>query len=358
VTASGSFLKGTDGRSHLVVVQGKDINHYWREDKAPGSPWRGPHLVHSWKGATGGLIATEAATPIAASLIQSAYGHPGNLEIVARVRSPGPKGDYLVHLVSRLLEPWSQPRQINVFGVPIDGVTGDPALIQTSDIGNFELLVARGSSLDWFTRDNIAPGYNWYRRPHVPLATNPYGALYKPSGSALFQPDFPDRALQAIFCMDGLLAWRVVKGGIWEGRNIGIDAHPQTILNVTGKPAVIQSSFGHHGNYEIVAPQGNAINHYWFDNDLPLEKRLWQSWNGPNLVAQWGGGAHGLGPRPSSVSMIENDSQELEVIAFLRPSAAYGGGSLVHIVRGADNHWGPPQPILADGKPIDGVTGF
>jgi hypothetical protein len=86
-------------------------------------------------------------------MIQSNFGHPGSLEVVARVGSQ-------LHFFwrdSALI--WSGPY---LFAA---GVAGTPSLIQSrfGAQGNFELLVPLASGgLGLLWRDNDAPGYPWH----------------------------------------------------------------------------------------------------------------------------------------------------------------------------------------------------
>jgi hypothetical protein len=43
--------------------------------------------------------------------------------------------------------------------------------------------------------------------------------------------------------------------------------------NIRSAPALIQSRFGNHGDFEVVVQQGNQVCHYWRDNDQ--EEALW-----------------------------------------------------------------------------------
>ena len=77
--------------------------------------------------------------------------------------SVGPTSQTLAHVV-RGSGGWSSPAPILVNGQRIEGVTGDPAFIQSTfgSKGNFEVLVPMGNRLLHFFRDNDAHGYPWH----------------------------------------------------------------------------------------------------------------------------------------------------------------------------------------------------
>src|SRR5262245_44058402 len=122
----GGFLiqgrHGTKGHFELVVPpsHGEGLVHYWRNNDIGSFPWSGPSCFGR------GLVTH-------ASLIQSNYGSPGNLEVIAVV------GDQLVFYWRRHGRPWtwSGPQVIAT------GMRGAPAFIQShhGTRGNFEVVV-------------------------------------------------------------------------------------------------------------------------------------------------------------------------------------------------------------------------
>jgi hypothetical protein len=77
---------------------------------------------------------------------------------------------------------------------------------------------------------------------------------------------------------------------------------------MTGNPVLIQSRFGHQGNFELVVPssQGGLV-HFWRNND----DTLLLPWSGPTFFGQ------SLGP-VDAVTMIQSnfgDPGNLEVVA-------------------------------------------
>lgn len=136
---------GCRGNFDVVVplVTG-GFSHYWRDNDDQALPWYGPSD-----------FATEAGIYDALTMIQSNFGDPGNLEIVAR------SGDQLAFFW-RDSGPdfrWNGPEIIAT------GVAGMPSMIQSTfgDKGNFELVVPLASGgLGYYWRDNDDLHLHWY----------------------------------------------------------------------------------------------------------------------------------------------------------------------------------------------------
>ena len=138
---------GKNGNFELVVPRSEGgLEHFWRDNDAPGSPWKAT-----------GIFGQDLGRFDAVSLIQSTFSKagngPGNLEVVARI------GDRLVAF-------WHPDNEDGWFpaAVPQVSVSGNPALIQSRNgkNGNFELVVPRSEGgLAHFWRDNDAPGSPW-----------------------------------------------------------------------------------------------------------------------------------------------------------------------------------------------------
>src|SRR4029077_6664011 len=100
----------------LVPLANGGLAAYFRENNAPGVPWE-----------TSAICGQSAGRVDAVSMIQSNFGDPGNLEVVARV------GDTL-QFFFRDSGPqfiWSGPFGLIADNRPIRGVTGTPQLIQS-----------------------------------------------------------------------------------------------------------------------------------------------------------------------------------------------------------------------------------
>jgi hypothetical protein len=137
---------GCRGNFDLVVpVKEGGFAHYWRNNDDPALPWYGPFSFGSSAG-----VRYEAAT-----LIQSNFGSPGNLELIARFedqlaffwQDSGPEFK------------WNGPFVLD------KGITGCPCLIQSrfGQKGNFELVVPLASGgLGYYWRDNDDDNLAWH----------------------------------------------------------------------------------------------------------------------------------------------------------------------------------------------------
>ncbi|MEV0372461.1 galactose oxidase early set domain-containing protein [Streptomyces sp. NPDC050636] len=139
---------GDKGNFELVTpVAGGGLRHFVRDNDNPAMPWDGPFPVGT------GLGTVDAVT-----MIQSNFGDPGNLEVVARI---GPR---LAHLFRDSQSPFTWRGPFFPFPLVPGGVSGNPVLIQSKfgDKGNFELVTpVAGGGLRHFVRDNDNPAMPW-----------------------------------------------------------------------------------------------------------------------------------------------------------------------------------------------------
>ncbi|HYR06803.1 MAG TPA: galactose oxidase-like domain-containing protein [Longimicrobium sp.] len=153
---------GTKGNFEVVApLAGGGLGHWFRENDV-GPTWSGPFAFGS-------------GTVGAAALIQSNYGTPGNLEVIARV------GGQLVHYF-RDATGWKGP-----FPLPAGtagAVAGVPAFIQSrfGTKGNFEVVapLAGGGLAHWW-RGNDAAGAGW--NGPFPFGSGPADAVGLVHGS-------------------------------------------------------------------------------------------------------------------------------------------------------------------------------
>jgi hypothetical protein len=107
---SGNFIQSRFGRQEnfeLLVPVGGRLVHFFRANDEPGLPW---HKAAELPNSAGTASAT---------LIESNFGSPGNLEVVARL------GDGLVfYFFDGAVLQWKGPLPVQVDGQPITGVTG------------------------------------------------------------------------------------------------------------------------------------------------------------------------------------------------------------------------------------------
>jgi hypothetical protein len=195
---------GGRGNFDLVVpVREGGFAHYWRDNDDPALPWYGPFSFGSKAG-----VRYEAV-----NLIQSSFGSPGNLELVAR------SGDQLAFF-------WrdSGPEFKWIGPFIIDkGINGCPCLIQSrfGQKGNFELVVPLASGgLGYYWRDNDDENLAW----HGPLM---FGTrLGQVDGVTFIQSDFGDPGnFELVAKVGGQLAffWRDSGPDIrWNGPHFSI----------------------------------------------------------------------------------------------------------------------------------------
>ena len=179
---------GRRGNYDVIVPRADGgLCHYWRDNDDPVLPWYGPFD-----------FATDSGIFSAVTLIQSNFGEPGNLELIARSedkltffwRGSGPEFK------------WNGPETIAT------GVSGTPSMIQSTfgNKGNFELVVPMASGgLAYYWRDNDDDRLSW----HGPLM---FGMnLGKVDSVAMIQSNFgvPGH-LEIVVQADGQLAlfWR------------------------------------------------------------------------------------------------------------------------------------------------------
>jgi len=135
--------RGHRGNFELVIpLASGGIVHFFRDNDTPGFPW---HLATTF-----GAERVEAI-----SMIESNFGHPGNLEVVARI------GTQLFTYFHEATG-WQGPFPINMEGM---AVSGNPVLVQGrhGNRGNFELVAPLVSGgLVHYYRDNDSPGFQWH----------------------------------------------------------------------------------------------------------------------------------------------------------------------------------------------------
>jgi hypothetical protein len=199
---------------------------------------------------------------------------------------------------------------------------GPPSLIRSrfGSSGNLEVVVPRtGGGLAHFWRDNDA-SEAWHETAR-PVS---YGTW---SGVALIHSNYDN--LEIVGICDGELRhhWQAGAGGPWSP--------PLTIgTSVWGRPALIQSSFGKRGNFEVVAALRNGgLMHVWRDNDTEAVP-----WSDPIVFGQ---AISGSETAFDDVTLLESDFGRLEVMA--RSSS---DGRLRHFRRGAAAPWERPIDVL------------
>lgn len=132
---------GNVGNFEVVVKEGTQLRHYWRDNDHPNKPWH--------RGVLFGKGVSSAP-----ALIQSNYGYVGNFEVVVR------EGSRLRHYWRDNDHPDKPWHQGNLFG---KNATLDPAFIQGNFgyAGNFEVLYVENERLRHYWRDNNGPQFPW-----------------------------------------------------------------------------------------------------------------------------------------------------------------------------------------------------
>ncbi|MDJ0631129.1 MAG: hypothetical protein QNJ44_22925 [Rhodobacter sp.] len=228
---------GTKGNFEAVVKEGGQLVHYWRDNDDRG--------VFPWYRSV--AFASDADSEPA--FLQGNFGIRGNFEVVAR------EGSKLRHYWRNNDAPGFPWHKGALFG---GNVSSAPALIQSNygATGNFEIVVREGSKLRHYWRNNDAPGFPWHK-----------GALFGDnvsSAPALLQSNYGYIGNFELVVREGSKLrhyWRNndAPGYPWnKGELFG--------SGVSSAPALIQSNFGHYGNFEVMVREGDKLRHYWRDN--------------------------------------------------------------------------------------------
>jgi hypothetical protein len=237
---------GTPGNFEVVAPRGGGgLIHFWRNNSHAAMPW-------SEGGRFGG-----SQTFTDASLIQSTYGNPGNLEVIAR------RGNQLAFFWrdSGPAFQWNGPFVI------ASGVSGSPSLIQGrfGNPGNFELVapLASGGLGHWW-RNNSDPQRPW-------SGVTRFGGSDAYQDAALIQSNFGNPGNLEVVARRGnqlVFFWRDSGPNFrWSGGGV-------IASGVSGSPSLIQGRFGSPGNFEVVAPRaGGGLVHFWRNNSDP--QRPW-----------------------------------------------------------------------------------
>lgn len=291
---SGAMVQstfGTKGNFELAVpCNAGGMSFFWRNNDLGYMPWNGPFRFGS--GNIRGV-----------SMIQGNFGTKGNLELIAV------EGNRLVSYWRMDAAPWTWNGPTVVAA---NGCQGVPALIQSNygTKGNLEVVVPRAAGgLAHFWRTDAAP-WTW-------TGPTAFGSG-NITGVAMIQSNYGSKGNLEVVAVEGnklVLYWRMdAAPWTWHG--------PFTIAasGVKGSPALIQSSFGTKGNFEVIVPRvGGGLSLFWRNNDLAN-----LPWNGP---FNFGSGDY------TSVSLVQSN---------------YGGGNLeVAALRSdgrVDHYWRETGP--------------
>jgi hypothetical protein len=240
---SGFFIQsrfGNQGNFEVVLPERRagGLVHYWRNNDEPTFPWSGPSPFGTGLGEVDGV-----------SLIESNYGSPGNLEIVAVA------GGQLVHFWRDSV--WNGP--ITIAG----SVAGGPGFIQSrfGTQGNFEVVVPTVSGgLTHYFRNNDDSNLPWIQSTSFGEAIGAVNAV------SLIQSNFGDPGnLEVVASASGQLFY------FWRDSGPSFSWNGPFALPVNGLlPSLIQSRFGAKGNFELVVQMASGgLAHYSRNNDDP-----------------------------------------------------------------------------------------
>ena len=285
-------LPAPDGQSigslELLIPDGNAIRHYFMNPaQDPGLMIAGPNVPWS----VGNPIAYfDQTIPKSVACIQSNFkgdGTHGNLEAIVRVS--GPQGQdsldfWYLDSSGGQGGPWSGPFPLMVDGSAVTGVTGNPALIQSTwgAKGNFELLVPHGHAINHYYRDNDSPGFPWHlaqQLSYPAVGSHHIGPF--PLGVTFIQSDFMADGFhgnfEAIvrvappFRGDRLDFWYFDSAAAkWHGA-FPVMVDRQEVDGVTGDPSLYSWPFRTcpFRPFELLVPCGRVIQQYERDNCVP-----------------------------------------------------------------------------------------
>lgn len=261
------------GNLEAVLAEGPRLVHWWATHglNRDGDP------VFGWQ--RGATISDHATGP--GSIIQSRIGSPGNFEVVAL------EGTRLVHYWkdnSDVHHPWRPG------GLISDRATG-PACIIESNIGspgNFEVVVPEGSRLVHYWKDNGDVHHPWQMGGVISdRATGP---------GCIIQSNIGSPGNFEVVVLEGrrlVHCWKDNSDLRNPWRSGGVIAD-----GVDGPGAIVQGRISRPGNFEVIAPVGHRLAHWWKDNsDLHNPWRpgylITTSVRGPGCIGQSAFGATG-----------------------------------------------------------------
>jgi hypothetical protein len=291
------------------------------------------------------LPAGDAVQDTAISLIQNT---PGKFEAVVRatpVRGGG--DDFLVAYELQGTSDWQGPVNLIANDGPINRVTGAQAFIE-SDNGQhsqFELLVPRGALIYHYRRDTgtildgtwklvatLKPpeGNEQVQMIAVSLNQSPLGTL-----AAIARVTPPGGG------HDFLVGYEFDETTGWTGPfNLVADNGP--INGVTGSQALFQND---QDIFELLVPRGALIHHYIHEVGS-IAHGVWQ------FVATLNPPDNNDLVQAISVSLTQNPSGNLELVARERPPAGQGDDFFVGYEFDPAVGWSPAVPLISNDGPI------
>jgi predicted acylesterase/phospholipase RssA len=250
-----------------------------------------------------------------------------------------------------------------------------------SDFGTYEMVIQQGDRVVHYGRNNSDPNHTWHYGSDVPT-----GSIVVPpplpDSVSLFQDNFPSRLyphgnfeVLVHFTQQTLTRglpdylatyYFDFKENKWFGP-FQIIADGNLVTGVTGKPVIIQSEWG---NFEMVVPQGDVLQHYWRDNTdggQPWQYANHQWHKGFEIVSP--GNIIGIHkPHLDKVAFFQSkrfrsgphNTGNFEAIVHFTDQSAFGGGTAdslyTYTLDWNTGKW-TSEEVVADGSIISGVTG-
>ncbi len=251
---------GTNNNFELFVLVGPAIEHWYRDNGNPQTPWNAVGAIQSadrWRP----LPADAVDVP---AVVQSSFNR--NYELVYRCSQ-----NRLHHAYFDQASGWWYDASV-VGGVA--NAIGIPGFIQSDRgaPGDFEVVaVTREGTAEHWAKQNGAPWNQlpgeWYRR-------EAFGGGFQFSGPSLVQSRLglagsPERGRGELHYVGATTAgtmqhWRRVPGGSWQ--NVGTFG-----AGVSSGPALIEGTYGAGneagvGNFELCVTVGGRVQHWWRHN--------------------------------------------------------------------------------------------
>lgn len=251
---------GAAGTLQVVLPSYPTGMAIWSQDaRTPDSPW------------TSSAAFGQAIGQIDyACMIQSNKGNPGNMEVIAQ---QGRDLYYLTYYLTADPSKWSWSAPVKI----AQGFCGQPALIQqrlsgVGTRGDFVLQIANpdggrygSKSFVRMTLNNDNPMALWVGGPETtaPSYLDPLGLI---DSVAIAQTNVGQEGSLAVIYRSGqVLMFTIVDA---QGQHY----QPPVVVaeDACGTPAIIQGTYGHRGNFEVITPVlSGGMRHHWRDNDSP-----------------------------------------------------------------------------------------
>jgi hypothetical protein len=246
------------GNFEAVVIETNKLQHYSRNNSAPGNPWTLQGTVTNQATGSGCIIESSFITANqkcleAVVLEGSNLEHYHNLVHYQRDNADGQ---------------WKRQGEFIT-----DKATGPGCIIQSSfasgQHGNFEVVVLEGSQLVHYWKDNAAN--KWHRGKVITDVATTSGWIVQSRVS-----DSQTHSNFEVVVCEGRpeqRPWQLVH--YWkDNSDTGSPWRRGQVIttNATGSGCIIQSNFGNIGNFEVVVPEkdseGNPkLVHYWNVNE-------------------------------------------------------------------------------------------